>query len=162
MHAITCVLQDVSSFWQGRAKARFSSSATDLQRDAFLCKKNYHTRTGFIVTVRRGTWQGIGDGAFVGQNRLFPFCTVVFTSWDFHLTDASAAKALRHSIRTQLKEMVGDAEREEVVQTKQALIISHARKVGICLSFTQSSKRALCSMYAYHDIHIVHCRFSSG
>ncbi|BDA42684.1 Transmembrane channel-like protein 7 [Coccomyxa sp. Obi] len=49
--------------------------------------------------------QGAGDSAFVGQNKLFPFSTVVFTSWDYHLTDVKAARNLRNSIRNQLAEM---------------------------------------------------------
>ncbi len=53
--------------------------------------------------------QGEGDSAFVGSHKLFPFSTIVFTSWDYHLTDKEAARNLRGSIRTTLKEMLNDA-----------------------------------------------------
>ncbi|KAK9816511.1 hypothetical protein WJX72_001335 [[Myrmecia] bisecta] len=68
---------------------------------------------------------GIGDGAFVGKNQLFPFSTVVFTSWDYHLTDPDAAFNLRNSIRNQLKEMVNDAvlANEYVTKTDKFLAI---------------------------------------
>ena len=72
--------------------------------------------------------QGVGDSAFVGQNQLFPFSTVVFTSWDFHLTDMDASRNLRSSIRNQLKEMVNDAALDDVVQTWRSRAQSFVRK----------------------------------
>ena len=71
----------------------------------------------------------MGDSAFVGQNQLFPFSTVVFTSWDFHLTDVGASRNLRSSIRNQLKEMVNDAALDDVVQTWRSRAQSFVRKV---------------------------------
>ena len=73
--------------------------------------------------------QGVGDSAFVGQNQLFPFSTVVFTSWDFHLTDVDASRNLRSSIRNQLKEMVNDAALDDVVHTWRSRAQSFVRKV---------------------------------
>lgn len=69
-------------------------------------------------------WQGVGDSAFVGQNQLFPFSTVVFTSWDFHLTDVAASRNLRSSIRNQLKEMVNDAALDDVVHSFRTRALS--------------------------------------
>ena len=66
----------------------------------------------------------MGDSAFVGQNQLFPFSTVVFTSWDFHLTDIAASRNLRSSIRNQLKEMVNDAALDDVVHSLRARALS--------------------------------------
>lgn len=68
--------------------------------------------------------QGTGDSAFVGQNQLFPFSTVVFTSWDFHLTDVKAARNLRNSIRNQLAEMVFDAELADVYISRRRRVNS--------------------------------------
>ncbi len=76
--------------------------------------------TGF----RHRMLQGTGDSAFVDQNQLFPFSTVVFTSWDFHLTDVKAARNLRNSIRNQLAEMVFDAELADAYISKSKRIIS--------------------------------------
>ncbi|KAK9825842.1 hypothetical protein WJX81_002239 [Elliptochloris bilobata] len=74
--------------------------------------------------------QGVGDSAFVGQNQLFPFSTVVFTSWDFHLTDIAASRNLRSSIRNQLKEMVNDAALDDVVHTFRARALSFLGKAA--------------------------------
>ena len=68
--------------------------------------------------------QGAGDSAFVGQDKLFPFSTVVFTSWDYHLTDVKAARNLRNSIRNQLAEMVFDAELADAYISKGKRIMS--------------------------------------
>ena len=65
----------------------------------------------------------------MGQNKLFPFSTVVFTSWDHHLTDVKAARNLRNSIRNQLAEMVFDAELADAYITKSKRIISILLKV---------------------------------
>ena len=76
--------------------------------------------------------QGEGDSSFVGSNRFFPFSTVVFASWDFHLTDPSAARNLRRSIRNQLKEMVNDALLADKIIDRKTKIKEFARKVRIC------------------------------
>lgn len=75
----------------------------------YICRTKFG-KTWFCMNKFGNSWmQGQGDGAFVGHNKLFPFSTVVFASWDYHLTDPDAARNLRHSIRNQLKEMVADA-----------------------------------------------------
>ena len=53
----------------------------------------------------------------MSQNKLFPFSTVVFASWDFHLTNHDAARNLRYSIRNQLKEMLNDATLADIMLT---------------------------------------------
>lgn len=73
--------------------------------------------------------QGEGDNAFVGSNKLFPFSTVVFASWDYHLTDAGAARNLRHSIRNQLKEMVNDAMLEDKIVDTRTRVKGYIIKV---------------------------------
>lgn len=65
----------------------------------------------------------------MGKNRLFPFSTVVFASWDYHLTDAAAARNLRHSIRNQLKEMVNDALLEDKIEDFRTRVKAYIRKV---------------------------------
>ena len=65
----------------------------------------------------------------MGKNRLFPFSTVVFASWDYHLTDAAAARNLRHSIRNQLKEMVNDALLEDKIEDTRTRVKAYIRKV---------------------------------
>ncbi|EIE24638.1 hypothetical protein COCSUDRAFT_46890 [Coccomyxa subellipsoidea C-169] len=77
-----------------------------------------------LLTTIHKRLQGAGDGAFVGQNKLFPFSTVVFTSWDYHLTDAKAARNLRNSIRNQLAEMVFDAQLADAYISKSTRITS--------------------------------------
>ncbi len=79
--------------------------------------------------------QGAGDGAFVGQNKLFPFSTVVFTSWDYHLTDAKAARNLRNSIRNQLAEMVFDAQLADAYISKSTRITSIMLKARLVFLF---------------------------
>ena len=78
--------------------------------------------------------QGEGDSAFVGSNKLFPFSTVVFASWDYHLTDAAAARNLRHSIRNQLKEMVNDALLEDKIEDTKTKVKAYIWKVGVCFT----------------------------
>ena len=68
----------------------------------------------------------------MGSNRFFPFSTVVFASWDFHLTDPSAARNLRRSIRNQLKEMVNDALLADKIISRKTKIKEFARKVRTC------------------------------
>lgn len=68
----------------------------------------------------------------MGSNRFFPFSTVVFASWDFHLTDPSAARNLRRSIRNQLKEMVNDALLADKIIDRKTKIMNFARKVHTC------------------------------
>ena len=53
--------------------------------------------------------QARGDAALVGRHRLFPFCSTIFSSWDFHLTNARAAKQLQMGIKNQLLELLNDA-----------------------------------------------------
>lgn len=82
----------------------------------------------------------------MGSNRLFPFSTVVFASWDYHLTDAAAARNLRHSIRNQLKEMVNDAVLADKIEDTRTKVKAYIRKVPThlacvvsCLQFVSSS-----------------------
>eukprot|EP00891_Asterochloris_glomerata_P000729 jgi/Astpho2/729/fgenesh1_pg.00015_%23_12_t len=77
--------------------------------------------------------KGEGDSSFVGSNRFFPFSTVVFASWDFHLTDPSAARNLRRSIRNQLKEMVNDALLADKIIDRKTKIMNFARKAACIL-----------------------------
>ena len=65
----------------------------------------------------------------MGSNKLFPFSTVVFASWDYHLTDAGAARNLRHSIRNQLKEMVNDALLEDKIVDTRTRVKGYISKV---------------------------------
>ena len=63
----------------------------------------------------RRAGQGVGDTQFLAQSAQYPFSTVVFTSWDYHLTDVNAARNLRNTIRNQLSEMLSDAARSDTV-----------------------------------------------
>ena len=53
--------------------------------------------------------QARGDAALVGRHRLFPFCSTIFSSWDFHLSSSRAARQLQMAIKHQLQELVNDA-----------------------------------------------------
>ncbi|DBA94620.1 hypothetical protein WJX77_009861 [Trebouxia sp. C0004] len=81
-----------------------------------------------LLYVIQQRLQGEGDSGFVGSNKLFPFSTVVFASWDYHLTDAGAARNLRHSIRNQLKEMVNDALLEDKIEDTRTKVKAYIRK----------------------------------
>ena len=56
-----------------------------------------------------GSVQARGDVALVGRHRLFPFCSTIFSSWDFHLTNTKAARQLQMGIKHQLQELLNDA-----------------------------------------------------
>ena len=75
--------------------------------------------------------QGTGDkGGVVQRDKfLYRFSTVVFASWDFHLTDYQAAANLRRSIRQQLQEMLNDAADADTALARRTIIISYVRKV---------------------------------
>lgn len=51
---------------------------------------------------------GSGDASTVEQNRTYPFSSVVFASWDFHLRNKGAAQSLQRAIRKQIIEMSSD------------------------------------------------------
>lgn len=75
--------------------------------------------------------QGNGDkGAVAHDKYLYRFSTVVFASWDYHLTDYEAAANLRRSVRQQLKEMLNDASDADVQVTVYARIMGQMRKVS--------------------------------
>lgn len=63
----------------------------------------------------------------------YRFSTLVFASWDYHLTDYEATANLRRSIRQQLKEMLNDAADAEVQLSFWARIAGQIRKVPISI-----------------------------
>ena len=75
--------------------------------------------------------QGTCDTGCFGQRDkfLYRFSTVVFASWDFHLTDFQAAANLRRSIRQQLQEMLNDATDADTALARRTVIISYVHKV---------------------------------
>lgn len=88
------------------------------------------------LTHRLCISQGEGDAGFVKNNKLYSFSTIVLTSWDYHLTDWEAARNLRISIRTQLKEMLNDAIDFDNRPSEYAELLVALPKVGtldICL-----------------------------
>ena len=72
----------------------------------------------------------MGDDVFVGQNQTYPFSTIVFTSWDYHLTDVTAARNLRNTVRNQLAEMLFDAQLADAYVSRAQRIGSLALKAG--------------------------------
>lgn len=101
--------------------------------------------------------QGAGDSAFVGQNQLFPFSTVVFTSWDHHLTDVKAARNLRNSIRNQLAEMVFDAELADAYISKRKRVTSLLLKARLphlqtCLTYVCQTRSLFPTPACAHQI----------
>lgn len=89
--------------------------------------------------LRAARRQGIGDSAFVGQSQQYPFSAVVFTSWDYHLTDAGAARNLRNTIRNQLGEMLSDAALADVRLSRSqrvgGLLLKARRKLPLLFLF---------------------------
>lgn len=53
---------------------------------------------------------GEGDSSLIEQNQTYPFSSVVFASWDFHLDDRQAVHHLKNAIRSQIREMLHDSE----------------------------------------------------
>ena len=68
----------------------------------------------------------MGDSAVLAHSAQYPFSTVVFTSWDYHLTDVHAARNLRNTVRNQLAETLSDAARS-------ATVVSSAQRWGALL-----------------------------
>lgn len=90
----------------------------------------------------------------MGSNRLFPFSTVVFASWDYHLTDAAAARNLRHSIRNQLKEMVNDAVLADKIEDTRTRVKAYIRKVpAFCVCYNYSPRSCfVCCKHHYAPV----------
>ena len=84
-----------------------------------------------------GVLQARGDAALVGRHRLFPFCSTIFSSWDFHLTNAKAAKQLQMGIKNQLLELLNDA------TLKDAGLPSHKRRKARVRCVSVGASRAL-------------------
>jgi hypothetical protein len=81
--------------------------------------------------------QGNGDRpAVVFDVFRYRFATLVFASWDYHLTDHAAAANLRRSIRQQLREMLNDAADDDVHVTVLARFTAQIRKVSTDWSVT--------------------------
>lgn len=104
---------------------RASSSSLAWTSMRRICGKTFcHKPEGSLT-------QGNGDkGDVVHDKYMYRFSTVVFASWDYHLTDYEAAANLRRSIRQQLKEMLNDASDADVQVTVYARIMGQMRKAG--------------------------------
>ena len=64
------------------------------------------------------------------MQQMYPFCKLVFASWDFHIIHPEAAKLARRALRSQLKEMVSDASLQEIFVPESAKLIAKMRKVS--------------------------------
>ncbi len=74
--------------------------------------------------------QGHTDGTTTEfTRRTLPFCSLVFGSWQFHLTSREAATISRRTIRSQLKELVSDVGIQERYVDPAAVATAKARKV---------------------------------
>lgn len=62
--------------------------------------------------------------------KMYPFCTLVFSSWDFHISSREAASVSRRAIRSQLKELVSDIGIQERYLDPTAVATAKARKVS--------------------------------
>eukprot|EP00245_Coleochaete_scutata_P007820 TRINITY_DN23592_c0_g1_i1.p1 TRINITY_DN23592_c0_g1~~TRINITY_DN23592_c0_g1_i1.p1 ORF type:complete len:583 (-),score=68.59 TRINITY_DN23592_c0_g1_i1:42-1568(-) len=67
--------------------------------------------------------KGSGDVSVTYHNMHYPFSTLVFGSWDFHLTSIETANKLRTGIRMQLRELLADCKAKEnkVLQKRKVL-----------------------------------------
>ena len=84
--------------------------------------------------------QGIGSGEKHNlMQQLYPFCRLVFASWDFHITNPEAARLARRALRSQLKEMVSDASLQEIFVPESAKLMAKLRKVS-CPTATTTVK----------------------
>ncbi|KAG6552212.1 hypothetical protein Mapa_006060 [Marchantia paleacea] len=76
-----------------------------------------------------GTIMSSGDIAMAA--RLYPFSSLVFASWDFHLINIDAASKLRRGIRMQLKEMLADAGAHEKTNSLRDRLMSAKRATAL-------------------------------
>lgn len=66
---------------------------------------------------------GEGDSSVIEQNQTYPFSSVVFASWDFHIKDRDAVVNLQNAIRSQIKEMLHDSEwSQKTITLKEQLL----------------------------------------
>ncbi|BBN18409.1 hypothetical protein Mp_8g02240 [Marchantia polymorpha subsp. ruderalis] len=76
-----------------------------------------------------GTIMSSGDIAMAA--RLYPFSSLVFASWDFHLINIDAASKLRRGIRMQLREMLADAGAHEKTNSLRDRLMSAKRATAL-------------------------------
>ncbi|KAL2609164.1 hypothetical protein R1flu_027737 [Riccia fluitans] len=73
----------------------------------------------------------MSSGDIAVAARLYPFSSLVFASWDFHLINTEAATKLRRGIRMQLKEMLADVVHGYKTAAMSSRLISAKRATGL-------------------------------
>eukprot|EP00210_Caulerpa_lentillifera_P006317 g6034.t1 len=72
---------------------------------------------------------GEGDSSVIEQNQTYPFSSVVFASWDFHMDDIHSVWNLKNAIRSQIREMLKDAEWSQRTTTLKGHLLNGATKI---------------------------------
>ena len=67
---------------------------------------------------------GEGNSSVIEQNQTYPFSSVVFASWDFHIKEAEAVRNLKNALRSQIREMLHDAEWNQKTTTFQEQLLT--------------------------------------
>ena len=74
---------------------------------------------------------GEGNSSVIEQNQTYPFSSVVFASWDFHIKEAEAVRNLKNALRSQIREMLHDAEWSQKTMTfREQLLTGTSRPRG--------------------------------
>lgn len=105
-----------------------------------------------VIYVIAQRVSGSGDASTVEQNQTYPFSSVVFASWDFHLRSKNAARNLQSAIRKQIGEMLQDVSWEQ-----KTLTVSQKLMKGLSIMQQITLKRSAFLMSALwailqHDI----------
>ena len=88
------------------------------------------------------------------MQQMYPFCKLVFASWDFHIVHLEAARLARRALRSQLKEMVSDASLQEIFVPDSAKLVAKLRKVSWQQLPLQAKQASSCpSALPVKDLH---------
>lgn len=89
---------------KGLANKKHASDIADhlFSSGLFRVFQLFVNQTSFFACRIAQRLAGEGDSSIVQGNMYFPFSTLVFGSWDFHITNVEAAKKLRRGIRMQV------------------------------------------------------------
>ena len=83
---------------------------------------------------------GEGDSSVIEQNQTYPFSSVVFASWDFHIKEPTAVENLKNAICSQIREMLQDDEWKQKTTTLKEQLLT-----GVPLTLSRFLLTVYCS-----------------
>ncbi|GMH45801.1 hypothetical protein BSKO_13764 [Bryopsis sp. KO-2023] len=105
-----------------------------------------------VLYVIWSRMSGSGDASTIEQNQTYPFSSVVFASWDFHLRHKSAARTLQNAIRKQIGEMLQDASWDEMRLTlSQKLMKGMTKIIGTLVFWPMTVALTAAALYYIID-----------